>query len=159
MSFQECFGFCALTVTVIAGVVAYRVVTSDADFIGMSFFGKTYAFKPPFPRSNYLGTAAPYIRPVNEFLWAFANSNEKNIEFASEDIKAGSDATSILKPLVGLDYERIRLRLRIISSLDPVVNSKPEEGVIRFKGGLDPKEYKVRSKFAAKGQSIFLEKL
>jgi hypothetical protein len=168
MTLQFCFLLFALFLGGALALLAYRAVNSGTDFFLISIFGQTYSFRNPgnYVSRNHAGQnsyflTGPYIRPVNEFLNAFANSTEKHIEFSHEDIKPGSSASPLLRAIEGIDYDRIRLRLRIISNLDPVVNFKMEEGIIRFTCGLpnSPRGFKLRSQFAPYGQSILLEKL
>jgi hypothetical protein len=130
----------------------------------ISAFGRNFTINNLFPvqEGEHLYILdSPHIRPVNEFLTEFANSSEKTIELTSEAIALNPAATP-LRALQGLEYEKIRLRLRALSNLNPVVNLKAEEGVIRFSRRLASdmmQDFEIRSVFAPKGQSIQLEKL
>jgi hypothetical protein len=147
-------------VLVALATVVYRAIR-EGDFIIITFFGKSYVFDIPIKKESY-GIHAPYIRPINEFLADFGNSNEKRIEFASGDIGSDFVSSPMLQALRGMEYERVRLRLRVISNLNPVMNLGREEGEINYtfrnpSGSFQ--KVKLRSLFAPKGQSILLEKL
>jgi hypothetical protein len=161
MSFQSGLLLVALALAVIAiALVIYHMVRG-VDFFVITLFGKALTFRNPISQDSY-GIAAPFIRPVNEFLADFANSTESQIEFTPDDIKPSSTAPPLLRAIQGMDYERIRLRLRIISSLNPTVNLKTEEGIIQFTCNISSgvaKQVRLRSQFAPKGQAILLEKL
>ena len=94
------------------------------------------------------------VQPVNEFLAAFVNSTETDIQFSADGLCTGANA--LLTPLRGLDYDTIRLRLRAISSLNPVVNLHEETGTITLVFG--PRTVVLRSIFAPKGAAIVLKK-
>jgi hypothetical protein len=100
--------------------------------------------------------SAPYVRLVNQFLHDFAKSADALIEFTADDLKPNSSSSPLLHNLRGADYDTVRNRLRVISSLDPIVNLEAEEGFIQFTVGSSP--HRLRSQFAPRGQSILLEK-
>jgi hypothetical protein len=161
MSFQSGLLLFALALALIGIAAVICRLAKRVDFFVMTLFGKPFAFRNPI-RENSYGIAAPFIRPVNEFLVDFANSAERQIEFTPDDFRPSSTAPPLLRALQGMDYERIRLRLRVISSLNPTVNLKTEEGLIQFTCHLSSgaaKQVKLRSQFAPKGQAILLEKL
>lgn len=151
----------ALTVSLVA-VTIYCIAKKSNLFV-VTLFGKTYTFGNPLREDSYaLSAPAPHIPPINDFLKDFVDSTEKRIEFTPDDIKPNSNTHPLLRALQGMDYERVRLRLRIISSLNPTLNLKTEDGIIQFTCGLAsgvPQQVKLRSQFAPKGQSILLEKL
>jgi hypothetical protein len=105
-------------------------------------------------------SSAPYIKLVNTFLRDFIDSSEKTVEFTADDLKPNAVVRPILQSLQGEDYEIIRCRLRVISNLNPVVNTKTEEGKILLgfssSSGI-PQNIEIRSLFAPKGKSISLE--
>jgi hypothetical protein len=159
MSFHNGLLLVALALVLIALIAIAAVIhrlAKGADFFETTLFGKSLTFRNPIREDSY-SIAAPFIRPVNEFLADFANSTESRIEFTQEDLQPSSTASPLLRALQGIDYDRIRLRLRIISSLNPTVNLKTEEGVIQFT--CNKKDVRLRSQFAPKGQVILLEKL
>jgi len=92
---------------------------------------------------------------INTFLTSFVISTERTIRFNARDLELSGDA-SLLQLLRGVDFETIRLRLRIMCSLNPVVNREEEEGVIRMTISYQDVEFRVV--FAAKGESILIEK-
>ena len=98
---------------------------------------------------------APYIKHVNLFIEDFAASPEQSIEFSADDLL--SNQQPLLSALRNLDYDKIRLRLRAMSSLNPIVNAMSDEGSIQcLMRGV---EMKFRSIFSTKGRSITLVKL
>ena len=102
---------------------------------------------------------APPIFQINNFLYGFITSSEERLQINPNDVTTPSH--SLLTALQGLDYERVRLRVRIMSSLDPVVNTETETGMIE--AGVSIKGVKhrarLRSTFELKAASILLQKL
>ena len=112
-----------------------------------------------FPKRRVIpveGRGVPTIFAVNTFLSSFFISAEKTIGFSTRDLEHPGNA-SLLGLLEGVDYETIRLRLRVMCSLNPVVNRGEEEGVIRMTFSRY-QEVEFRVVFAAKGESILIEK-
>ncbi len=99
------------------------------------------------------GTAPLFA--INTFLTSFVISTEKAIRINARDLDLSGSA-SLLRLLRGVDFETIRLRLRIMRNLNPVVNREQEEGVIRMTISYQDVEFRVV--FAAKGESILIEK-
>lgn len=154
--------YTALLVTIALSVAWYiHRSLKNVDIVVMTLFGKTFTFYP-ISKPDFDVISAPYIRFVNEFLRSFADSTEHAIRFKSEDIDFNNATANALQALRGLDYEKVRLRLRTISNLNPVVNLKTEEGIIQFTCLLPSgvrREIKLRTIFAAKGEEVILEKL
>jgi hypothetical protein len=108
------------------------------------------------PLDVFYARLAPCIQPVNEFFAAFIDSAETAIQVSANDLLASPGRDPLLAPLLGLDYDTIRLRLRIISSLNPEVNLSEEVGTITLiSRGTN---VVLRSIFAPKAASIRLEK-
>ena len=149
-----------LAVILTMALIVYRVI-SKADFVLFTGFGKTYCFDIPFKKESQI-TLSPYIQPINEFLLAFIDSEEARVQFTADDIQPNSVVSPLLHSLKGLEYERVRNRLRAMASLNPVVNINQEQGTIDLQMGQPSgkaKRIKLRSLFPPKGQSILLEKL
>jgi hypothetical protein len=100
---------------------------------------------------------APHIFIVNRFLEGFLAAAEVRIQFDEEEINRGNGANPLVETLRESKYENIRLRLRVMSSLNPVVNREREEGTIN--GTMRGREFKLRTIFAPKGESITIEKI
>jgi hypothetical protein len=126
----------------------FIMVDELPEFIQRWVFG----IKPPPFRILH----GAYIQPVNEFLAAFVNSTEAEIQLCADDLRTSAVASLPLALLQGLDYETIRLRLRTISSLNPVVNLSEETGTITLV--IRRRTVVLHSVFTPKGASIILKK-
>lgn len=114
-------------------------------------------FRGPESSLSGMKTSTPEQIASTDFLTAFAKSEDEEIEVSAERIAAGSIDYAGLS---GIDYLKIRNRFRVLSNLDPVVNSTEEVGVIRFSYLSDDsmKDVLLEARFLANSDRFYLKK-
>jgi len=150
-----------IAIVSLIGWRAYCTFEKDG-VLGFNFLGKSFVLYTSTTAVKSAFSPPPYVQQVNEFLTAFIHSTQRDIQFGRGDIQANVVASPMMTPLQGLDYERVLMRLRMISSLEPATNRTPDEGLIRVVLLLpsgSKQEVQLRAAFSADGKSISLSKI